>query len=127
MKYEYRIDFRKNSERAYMAAHVNGWLDEICQNLKYKYESWNKDKCKEDALKYSTRSAYYFGSCSSWDRARRNGWLDEICLHMKNVRKLNGYWTIENSIIEAKKYKKSNELKKNSSRAYKIICHRFLS
>lgn len=41
---------------------------------------------------------------------------------MIEVRKPKGYWTLENAIIEAKKYKKSTDLKKNSSRAYKIIC-----
>jgi hypothetical protein len=87
------------------------------------YKNWkDKEVCREDASKYKTRYEYYINSCSSWDSARRNGWLDEICSHMIELRRKKGYWTLENAIIEAKKYKKSNDLKKNSSRAYKIIC-----
>lgn len=121
LKYEYRIDFRKNSERAYMAASVNGWLDEICPHLLYKYKKWDKEECRKEALKYNSRSEFFQGSCSAWDRARRNGWLDEICSHMIEGRKPNNYWTIDMCKEEASKYKNRFELRKNCSRAYYIL------
>lgn len=86
-------------------------------------KKWNdKEICKQEALKYNTRYEYSKYSSSSYDSARRNGWLDDICSHMIKLRKPKGYWTLENAIDEAKKYNKPIELKKNSTRAYKIIC-----
>jgi hypothetical protein len=120
--YKNKTEFRLSCGSAYNSAKKNGWLDEICSHMISKYKHWNKEKCRQDALKYKTRYDYSHNSCSSYDSARRNGWLDEICSHMIKLRKTKGYWTLENSILEAKKYSKSSELKKNSSRAYKIIC-----
>lgn len=33
MKYEHRIDFKKNSKGAYPAARLNGWIDDICSHM----------------------------------------------------------------------------------------------
>ena len=124
LKYVNKSEFHIKSSPAYNSAYKNDWLNEICSHMISKYDKWtNKEICKQDALKYNTRYEYFVGSCSSWDSARRNGWLNEICSHMIKLREQKGHWTLENSIIEAKKYNKSSELKKNSSRAYKIICN----
>jgi len=126
-KYEYRIDFRKNSERAYMAASVNGWLEEICPHLLYKYKKWDKEECRKEALKYNSRGEFYYGSCGAWDRARRNGWLDEICSHMIQGRKPDNYWDLEKCKEEATKYKNKNELRKNNSYVHdKLRKHKLL-
>ena len=41
---------------------------------------------------------------------------------MKKKRKENGYYTLEQSIEESKKYKTVGEFKRGCSRAYKIVC-----
>lgn len=123
LKYNNKTEFRANSSTAFRVSHENGWIDEVCSHMIPKYKNWkNKDICKQEALKYNTRYEYSVGSCGSWDSARRNGWLDEICSHMLMLRKPKGHWTLENSIEEAKKYKKPSEFKRNCSRAYKIVC-----
>lgn len=122
LKYKNRTEFHINSSSAYNSAYKNGWLNNICSHMIGQKNWKDKESCRKEALKYKTRQEYSSGSCSSWDSARRNGWLDEICSHMVVLRKPKGYWSLENSIIEAKKYNKSSELKNNCSRAYKILC-----
>lgn len=124
LKYDNKTEFRASYPSAFQSSYKNGWIDEVCSHMIPKYKNWkSKDVCKQEALKYSTRYEFSVGSCSSWDSARRNGWLDEICSHMLKLRNPKGYWTLENSINEAKKYKKSSEFKKKSSRAYTIVCN----
>ena len=127
-KYNNKTEFRVSCGSAYNSADKNDWLDEICFHMISKYDKWtDKEVCRQEALKYNTRYEYFVGSCGSYESARRNDWLDEICSHMIKLREPKGYWTLENSINEAKKYKKSSELKKNSSRAYKILCNNNLT
>jgi len=77
---------------------------------------WNKEKCKEEALKYKTKKEYLKKS-PSYFSAHRNKWLDEICSHMIELRKPNKYWTYERCLQEAKNKKTKIEFRK-SFRAY---------
>lgn len=43
---------------------------------------WNKERIREIALQFSTRSAFYMGSKVAYNTAHRQKWLDEICAHM---------------------------------------------
>jgi hypothetical protein len=43
---------------------------------------WNFEKCKEEALKYNTRSHFKNNSESAYVAAWQHKWLDEICNHM---------------------------------------------
>ena len=123
LKYNSRTEFMNGCPSAFNSSHKNKWIDDVCSHMMLKQKNWkDKEVCRQDALKYDTRYEYYAGSCSSYDSARRNGWLNEICSHMIELRKPKGYWTLENSITEAKKYNKSNELKKNNASVYKIMC-----
>ena len=65
---------------------------------------WTKEKCKEEALKYTTRSEFQKKNHSSYNSALNNKWLDEICSHMEYKQKKNGYWTKEKCQEEALKY-----------------------
>jgi hypothetical protein len=84
-----RSDFQKGCSGAYNSAYENDWLDEICAHMLPSRETvprghWNnKDNCKEEALKYSSRTAFDKANTSAFQGARRNGWLDEVCAHMK--------------------------------------------
>ena len=82
---------------------------------------WSKEKCREEALKYNTRSECSVGSNGSYDSARKHNWLDEICSHMIEGRKPNNYWTLDKCKEEALKYKNKFELRKNCSRSHNIL------
>ena len=121
-KYLTRFDFQQNNHSAYNSAIKNNWLYEICSHMIIKHKKWTKDECKLEALKYNSRGEYAKKDHNSWDIARKNNWLNEICSHMIELKKPKNYWNIEKCIIEAKKYNKSNELKKNNASVYKIMC-----
>lgn len=44
---------------------------------------WTFERCKEEALKYDSRSEFSRFSSSSYNAAYRNEWLDYLCNHMK--------------------------------------------
>lgn len=53
---------------------------------------WTLERCKEEALKYSTRAQWKVASKSSYCAAKLKSALDECCRHMKEVVKPRGYW-----------------------------------
>ena len=85
LKYQYKKDFYTNNKSAYNSASKNGWLDEICSHMMYKFKSkeyWTKEICQEESLKYKTRTEFYRKSPNIYRKSLKNGWLDEICSHM---------------------------------------------
>ena len=56
---------------------------------------WTKDKCKEIALKYSTRGEFSINDRTCYSISARHKWLDEICEHMEFIKKPSDYWTFE--------------------------------
>lgn len=79
---------------------------------------WTKEKCEDEAKKYSNRFKFNFESPSAYRSALKNGWLDEICKHMISTMKKHGHWTKEKCEEEAKKYKSKKEFNEKSSGAY---------
>ena len=79
---------------------------------------WTFEKCKEEALKYQTRTDFQYKSKGAYLKAYKNGWLDIICNHMEEIKKINGYWTFEKCKEEALKYQTRCEFTKGSSSAY---------
>lgn len=71
-------------------------------------------KCKQEALKYSTRTDF-FNAHTCYYIAHSRGWLEEICQHME-VKRVN--WTVELCRTEASKYNKKTDFRKNSKKAY---------
>jgi hypothetical protein len=58
LKYNHKIDFKKNSKGAYPSALKNGWLNEICSHMieiRKPKGYWTLEKCKEESLKYNTQ------------------------------------------------------------------------
>lgn len=86
LKFEKRKKFELSFPGAYAACRKNGWLDEVCEHMKSKDIKpkgyWTKLRCKEESMKYNTKSEFQKGSKSSYQISCRNGWLDEICSHM---------------------------------------------
>lgn len=79
-----------------------------------KYVKWTKEKCHEEALKYTTRMNFKRGSSGVYEIARKNKWLNEICSHISK----NRYWTKEKCQKESLVYKTKREFRKYSSNAY---------
>jgi len=123
-KYQYRIDFYKNSPKAYAASVRNGWIDEVCKHMEIPYIKsfkWSKEKCKNIASKYKFRKEFQLGDKNAYQAAKYNGWLDEICQHMKYKKLPNRYWhSFENCKNEALKYKTKTDFIRNSQHVYNI-------
>jgi len=81
LKYTTKIDFLNNSKESYMASYRNGWLDEICLNMK-QLNYHTKEDCSKEALKYKTRKEFANNSSAYYTKAIRNKWLNDICQHM---------------------------------------------
>ena len=85
LKYKTRNEFHIKNYNAYISSCRNGWLDEVCFHmveLRKPNGYWNKKRCKEDALNYTSRAEYKKKSGSSYNSSKDNGWLDEVCSHM---------------------------------------------
>lgn len=121
-KYKSKGNFNASSGSCYRTAKRKGWLEEICVHMKppSKKIKWTIDKCKEEALKYKTRTNFQKGSRGAYKSSLRNGWLNELCKHMPTIKKPNGYWTKEKCRIEADKYATRIELFKNNSSVYNV-------
>jgi hypothetical protein len=117
-EFKNRIEFKKNKQGAYSAALKNGWLDEACAHMKeYVRETyWTKEKCREEAKNYNTRSEFNEKSRGAYSSAYNNNWLDEICIHMK---KFHIEYNEESIRKEAIKYSSRTEFKAKNQAAYK--------
>jgi hypothetical protein len=85
LKYNKRIDFYRNSSKAYAVCVRNGWLNDVCQHMNAPHSSqfkWTKEKCRIIALKYQYRKEFQMGDNNAYCAAKYNKWLDEICQHM---------------------------------------------
>lgn len=86
LKYTNRRDFRKENRGMYETSRVNNWLDEICSHMDRLINPsgfWTKEKCRDLASNFKTKSEFRKNNNVAYDRASRNGWIDEICLHME--------------------------------------------
>lgn len=77
LKYNYRHEFKKNSN-AYKPAQSNGWLDDICSHMIKKHNTLTKDFCLNQATKYESRLEFQKNSKSAYEKSRINKWLDEF-------------------------------------------------
>jgi hypothetical protein len=76
------LRYAKGLGGCYNAIQKHGWMEEICSHMTGGNIRWTKEKCKIEALKYTTR-AQFQKSCTGYHPARKQGWLEEICSHMK--------------------------------------------
>jgi len=119
-QYKSSGEWKRADSSAYATARANGLLDKICEHFGWSKNNhtgyWNLERCKEDALKYSTRHEWQKAKKSGYWSAKRNKWIDECCKHMKSV---NGpEWTLKACKDMAKKYTKKSDWKKYSSASY---------
>jgi hypothetical protein len=113
----------KDSSGGFLAAKRNGWLDECTAHMTQLVKPigyWTKEKCVEEALKYSTPNDWRIGSGSSYGIARKNGWNDECTAHMKYIVRPRSYWTKETCIEEAKKHTSKTKWRDGNRTSYNI-------
>lgn len=79
---------------------------------------WTYDKCKEEALKYSTRMEFKQNSGSAYSQSVKNKWLNNLCAHMKQVLKPKKYWNFETCKTEALKHETRTDFAKAKGWAY---------
>jgi len=107
---------------------------------KYQNEGWNilnkaktgaiggceikitQDFCKEEALKYKTKTDFYNGNASAYFAAKRNKWLNDICGHMTRPLVHNFKYNFNRCQIEALKYTTRSEFNKYSHSIYVTVC-----
>ena len=80
---------------------------------------WTKDKCFEEAKKYSYRKEFQRGSVGAYTRALKRGWLKEYTW-FKRPQSWNQKWNQESCYDEALKYKSIDEFREQSNRAYSV-------
>jgi hypothetical protein len=79
--YKSRTEFEHSGYYgAYKASLINGWIDDICSHMitKKLVISWTYKECKEEALKYKTRTEFKNNSNTSYRASYNNHWLDEF-------------------------------------------------
>ena len=80
---------------------------------------WTYDKCKEEALKYTSRSAFQDNSRGAYRTALKNGWMEYLCSHMVSPQKPSGYWDYNRCKEEALKYTSRSQFYRSGISAYK--------
>ena len=48
---------------------------------------WSLENCKNEALKYNSRTEFCTINHSCYSMCSRNKWLDIVCIHMKPTKK----------------------------------------
>ncbi|GEM_PF-430402 len=121
MKYKSKSEFGNSGSAAYNVARINGWLDDYdwFEELHKPNGYWTKETCREEALKYSTRSGFQKYAGSAYVVSRQNGWLDDYDW-FEELRKPSGYWNEQTCLEEAKKYNLRSRFSKGSPSAYNV-------
>lgn len=82
------------------------------------FRYWTYDRCKEEALKYKTKTEFKINSNGAYHASHKNKWIDDVCNHMVKVINSRNYWTFEMCKVEADKYNDRCEFQYNSGSAY---------
>jgi hypothetical protein len=124
--YKNITDWKKNSSSAYRASVKNNWKDKIFEKV-FKDKTnikpsgyWTYEKCKQEALKYKSRTQWKKCKNGSLHAAKKMGWYDECTAHMVKLtnQESAGYWTYEKCKQEALKHNRPTDWSKNSVGSY---------
>ena len=84
-KYKSLKEFMKKEKGAYLHAMRNGLLDDATKHMErllLPRGHWNKERCIEEAKKYSSRTEFMRNSGSTYNVCLQNNWVEEVCAHM---------------------------------------------
>ena len=80
---------------------------------------WNKERCREEAQKYSNTTDFNKSNPYVYGKAYKMGWLSEICSHMTRLKAPYGYWNSKELCVnEGRKYETRTAFARNSPTAY---------
>ena len=79
---------------------------------------WTYERCKKEALKYESRSAWKKCSGSSYSASYRRGWIDSCTAHMKNAGITRIVWTLKLCKEKALEYPTRTSWKKGHRSSY---------
>lgn len=120
-QYSDKTEFRNSNPHFYGYMCRRGWIDELCEHMtqrKKKNGYWTKERCKEEAKKYSNRTDFQNGNKSAYGAAFKRGWLDDICSHMSYFEYEPSIWTKENCSKKIQECKTRGEFKNKYPNAY---------
>jgi hypothetical protein len=121
-KFTRRIDFQKNSSKAYNAALRNDWLDEVCDHMEKTHIDWTEEMVQKEADKYQTLKDFRLKSPLAYNAALRLGIINSIT---KNLTKAIDDWSEENIKKEMSKYNSISELRNTNQGAYVTAYKRY--
>lgn len=122
-KYKTRTEWLKKSKNCYIVARKYGWYSECVKHMQVKKMEngyWTKQKCLNEAKKYSTVKEWREKSSASYAYSVRKKWLKDISKNMGRSQKESGYWTKERCIKEAKKYATRSNWSAGSGTSYNL-------
>lgn len=109
-------ELRKKFSSVYNKALKMGWLKDynwLSRASHGKYY-WTKEKCMDEAKKYTTRTEFQDKSPSAYSKALKEKWLDDYTWFLN----VNTQWTYDLAFKEASKYKNMSDFIKNAGGAY---------
>ena len=96
---------------AYLAARRKGYLSQVTAHMLTHGVSisrartvWTKAICMRSAKSFDTPGEWEIGDRPAYRAAQRNGWLSACTAHMHRRKRVNGYWTRNRCIEEARKH-----------------------
>jgi hypothetical protein len=122
-KYTSLMKFRENEKSIYSAILSNGWR-ELLSHMEYIYREngyWTYERCKEEALKYTTRKDFIENSKGAYGVIMKNKWSKELTSHLESPQREWGFFTYENCKELALKYKTRTDMDKVEGLAYRTI------
>jgi hypothetical protein len=78
------------------------------------------DVCKEEALKYKTKSEFKKNSSTHYNKCVKNKWLSNVCSHMVELIKPKNYWTYERCKEEALKFSNRTDYSRCGNWSYYV-------
>ena len=79
---------------------------------------WTLERCKEDALRFKTKTEWQKGSVSAHSAASSNGWIEMCCAHMEFTQRPHGYWTLSLCTEDARRFLTRSEWIKYGTPSY---------
>jgi len=79
---------------------------------------WTADRIKNEAVKFSSRTAFARGNCAAYSAAQRLGIIDFVCKNVPQLVKPRGYWTFDKVQDAAAGYASRKAFERGNCAAY---------
>ena len=87
LKYNTKVEFKKNSNRAYIVLCKAKLLNESCQHMYHPKPKlkWTKEKCIEVAKQCKSKSEFNTRFCGAYKSSKKNGWFNELLQYFQPI------------------------------------------